>query len=180
LTPTRWAPADSVLSKEFGSEVHSGGAATFLDAFKNDFFPFVDKRYRTSSERILAGYSFSGLFGAYVLFHDSGLFQGYLLGSPSLYWDDGVVLKYEKQYAETHTALAARVFLSCGSLDSPRLVTPVKELGETLQGRAYRGLDLTVHVFDGETHTSGVPAAVTRGFRVLLAPSAPKSSAASH
>jgi predicted alpha/beta superfamily hydrolase len=175
MTPTPWAPADAALTKEFGSDVHSGGAARFLQAFERDFIPFVDKHYRTSSERELVGYSFGGLFGAYVLFRQPDLFQGYLLGSPTLPWDDGVVLKDETAYAATHKALAARVFLSCGSLDDPRLVADVNALAKTLQGRGYAGLQMTEQVFDGETHGSGVPAAVTTGLRVLLAPPAAKS-----
>ncbi len=170
MTPTSWAPADAALTKEFGSDVHSGGAARFLQAFERDFIPFVGGHYRTSSERDLVGYSFSGLFGAYVLFRRPDLFQGYLLGSPTLPWDDGVVLKDETAYAATHQPLAARVFLSCGSLDDPRLVADVNALAKTLQGRGYAGLQMTEQVFDGETHGSGIPAAMIRGLRVLLAP----------
>jgi predicted alpha/beta superfamily hydrolase len=169
LTPTRWPVADSALSKEYGSEVRSGGADKFLLALKTEIVPFVEETYRVSPERMLAGYSFGGLFGAYVLFHEPSLFKDYLLGSPSLAWDTGVVFQYESQYAAAHKDLPARVFLSCGSLEDARMIGPVQKMIETLKGRNYGGLQLTDHEFDGETHISGIPTAISRGLRVLLA-----------
>jgi predicted alpha/beta superfamily hydrolase len=124
MTTTSTPDVDSAASRQLGAEVRTGGAAKFLSALKTEVVPFIEKHFRASSERVFVGYSYGGLFGGYVLFHEPGLFQGYLLGSPSFWWDYGALFRDEKQYADTHKDLAARVFLSYGSLEDSRPSDP--------------------------------------------------------
>ena len=82
----------------------------------------------------------------------------------------------EAQLADRSEDLAARVFLGVGALEEGQgvpwmerfqMVTNVRSLEQRLNARRYPSLELTVHVFEDETHTSVVPAVVTRGLRQL-------------
>ena len=96
-------------------DVISGGAPLFLDFIRKELFPFIESNYRIdANERMLSGYSFGGLFGLYALFHDPGLFNKYFIGSPSIHFKDGISFEYESKYANTHSDLKAKVFMSVG------------------------------------------------------------------
>ena len=107
FTPTAVAGQDS-----------SGGAGAFLEVIKNDIFPYVDAHYRVNSHRTLVGTSLGGLFGLYALFQAPALFQNYVIASPSLWWDHGVIKQYERQYEKKKGSSKAKVFLAIGSLET--------------------------------------------------------------
>ncbi|MCU0636734.1 MAG: alpha/beta hydrolase-fold protein [Gemmatimonadaceae bacterium] len=108
-TPTRsevtWARGD-------------GGAHAFLAFLEESVFPFIGARYAVTTDRALFGFSYGGLFGAYVLAERPGTFAAYLLGSPSVFYDSATV-----QRALSRTASAAadaprpRVLLTAGALE---------------------------------------------------------------
>jgi predicted alpha/beta superfamily hydrolase len=61
-------------------------ANLFLDALTQEMIPFIEANYRTiPSDRCLFGYSSSGFFVLYALFHQPDAFQRYLSGSGDLY-----------------------------------------------------------------------------------------------
>jgi len=169
FTPSRDSASDASFARRSagqrpGEMVRSGGAPTFLRVLTDEIIPFVDARVRTTADRGLWAHSLGGLFALYVLFERPGLFARYAISSPSLGWNGREPVAREATYARTHDALPARVFLSVGAEEGPELFTT---FASTLAARRYRRLDLSSHVFDGETHASVVPAAFSRSLRVL-------------
>ncbi len=153
----------------------SGQAKTFLDFMEKELLPFIASSYRVvSGDYTLAGDSYSGLFGLYTLFNRPKLFSRYIIGSPSIYWDDRVILSYEEALNQSSNELEARVFMSVGALEAvnepafARMVSNVVELDALLKDRRYKGLKLTTHVFEGETHQSVIPATMSRGLREVF------------
>jgi predicted alpha/beta superfamily hydrolase len=53
----------------------------------------------------LSGYSFGGLIGHYVLFHDPTWFNKYFIGSPVIMYEKGITYEYEIIYADTNPDL---------------------------------------------------------------------------
>ena len=151
------------LAEQFGQGLAdliptSGGASDFLRFFQDELFPFVEREYRVDpSDRGIFGHSAGGNFAAWVLFNTPGVFQRYLIGSPFLPWDDGLAYKQEAAYAESHSALPARVFLSVGGKEGEGSIERLKRLKDAMESRDYEGLDLAYTVFEGETHMSGLP-----------------------
>jgi predicted alpha/beta superfamily hydrolase len=81
----------------------SGEAADFLNFIRNEVIPFIDSTYRTDpNTRIGHGHSFGGLFMLYTLFNKPDTFHRYIAASPSIWWDDRIILKHEQAYADTH------------------------------------------------------------------------------
>ncbi len=124
LTPVNVPGADEywgkMLSGMTGREitVRSGGGPLFLNFITDELFPFVESNYRVSSgERCLGGISYGGLFTLYVMLKKPELFTKYFAGSPSIGYGDGVLFKYEEEYAATHDDLNARLFMTVGSLE---------------------------------------------------------------
>jgi predicted alpha/beta superfamily hydrolase len=186
LTPT--------LDKEFAANAHKspvmplaadinpGGAGIFIQFINQELKPFINKTYRTNQDdETLMGYSFGGLFGLYVLFNHTDSFDKYVIGSPSIWFDNSVSLTYEADYAKANKDLDKRIFMSVGGLeqsddpDNPStMITDMKEMFAKLQSRQYPGLLIDHHVFEGETHQSGIGTALNRGLRFVFKDQMPK------
>ncbi len=61
------------------------GVNNLLSFIKDELIPLVDKQYRTSDYRILAGHSKSGLFVIHSLIQEPKLFRAHFAFSPSLH-----------------------------------------------------------------------------------------------
>ena len=57
----------------------SGGSDRFIAFLADELIPFVDRKYRTDTTRILYGESNSGLFGVYSLLTEPDLFEAYIV-----------------------------------------------------------------------------------------------------
>lgn len=150
----------------------TGGAPLYLRFMKEELFPFIKKNYRVSGDAGYAGYSYGGLFGLYVLFHQPEMFQRYLIGSPSIWFDNLVTFKYEEEYAARHSDLSARVFMSIGELEErayteSATTTNMKQLQDKLLNRHYPNLHLQTIVLERETHLSGLATAISQGLREI-------------
>ena len=158
----------------------SPGANAFLHFIREELKPFINANYRTDpNDSTYVGFSGGGTFGLYTLFHHPDTFNRYVIGSPPIHWDNKVVLTYESNYAEHHNDLPVRLFMSVGRREqsddplpliepSHQFVTNLKTVANTLQERHYPGLQLTLHVFEDETHMSVIPATFSRGLRAVF------------
>ena len=145
---------------------HMGGAGAFLRCIREEIKPFIKNNYRINAiESTLSGFSFGGLFALYTLFHFPETFNRYIIGSPTIWWDNGIAYSYEKDYATHNVDLNARVFMSMGSLEASRFQEHIPKFGDLLKQRNYPSLDLQTYTFDNEDHASVAPASVIRGMR---------------
>jgi len=106
----------------------------------------------------LAGLSFGGLFAAYTLFTEPGLFSRYILAGPALAWDNERIWEYEQRYRLHHSRLDARVFTAVGALDHASILETWEKFNGLVASRGYAGLSWEAHRFEGETHISMWPA----------------------
>lgn len=181
-TPT--VPSDTHTSDMPGRAPAFGGAAAYQKFIRDEVFPLVAKHYRVDMDRkIFAGHSYGALLGTQILLTQPTMFKHYILSSPSLWFDDKVLMKREGEYAETHKDMVAEVFLTAGSFETiasdssdPRynrdadLVRDMQAFHRQLQARNYPGLRIQSQVLADEDHLSGNPNAFTRGLKWALPP----------
>src|SRR5687767_722006 len=89
--------------------VGGGGAANFKRFLSSELIPHIERAYRASGFRVLAGHSAGGQFVLYCLTSEPSLFQAYFAFSPSLDWDDNLPQKSLAKSFESTRAL--KVFL---------------------------------------------------------------------
>ena len=137
--------------------------------------PFIAQRYRTDPRQALfLGHSYGGLLGAQILFTDPGMFRGYILGSPSFWYDKHHIFGMEAMYAARHRDLPAKVYMYVGEYETDRfnrtndLVADNRELEGRLKKRKYPNLVLKSDVLNDETHVSVAPRGFTHGLKYLL------------
>jgi hypothetical protein len=84
-----------------------------------------------------------------------------------------LLLDLEARMAAEAADLPARLFLAAGALEEahdPRqaFVSNVYALEARMRQRGYPSLELDFRIFEGETHMSAYPAAVTRGLGAVF------------
>ena len=91
----------------------SGKASDHLQFIQNDVIEYIEGMYSTdSTSRTYIGNSFGGLFGAYILLHSPDTFNHYILGSPSMWWDNEFMLKQNYKFSSDYEG---KVFISVGA-----------------------------------------------------------------
>jgi len=156
-----------------------GEAEGYRRFLADQVLPFVASHYRADMTRkVLAGHSYGSLFAAYVLLTEPSMFNGYVLGSPSLWFDDHLLFERERQFAATHKDLNATVYLGVGGFEGvapknrphdPRYNTDVDMVADTnafaraLASHHYPGLHLHNEVIADENHLTVAPILLTHG-----------------
>ena len=175
LTPTPSAqleyglPVDGVLSITSGKK--SGGAKEFLSFIRDELVPFIDENYNTiEGDRGFFGDSLGGLFGLYTLFHEPDTFSRYIIGSPSIWYDDTVSIKYAEKFLVSDQLLNARIYMSVGELEEAvpdHMVSNVYKMFALLKSKPMPDLDIKMDVIPGETHTSVVGINLIKGIQAV-------------
>jgi hypothetical protein len=158
----------------YGSEIQkvSGGGPLFHGFIADELIPFIAREYRVNRERVLVGHSYGGLFAAWLTLKNPELFGGYVIVSPSLWYDDHLIFKEERRLATTSRDLPARVYLAVGSREGNNqrdMVADLRRFAATLEQRKYPGLRLRWSVEADETHNSVFPGALSDGLRFVSA-----------
>jgi predicted alpha/beta superfamily hydrolase len=89
-----------------------GGADKFYSFIKDELIPFVDKNYRTNSYRTLTGSSFGGVFIMHAFLSNPKLFNAYLTLSPSMWWDNNVMLKRTEDFLKNNPDLKSYLYVT--------------------------------------------------------------------
>jgi hypothetical protein len=192
LTPT----ADASRLSEDQPATMMGGADRFLAFLRDELAPWLDGRHGADpGDATFVGYSLGGLFATHVLLTDPSAFRRYAIGSPSLWWNDGVTFAHEAVYAAANSDLPARVHFSVGGLEtlagrrrfveqlSPAaraaaeaedaadapvdMVADMQRLVDVLRRRGYPSLELESEVLAEEYHETAPARAVSRALRWL-------------
>jgi predicted alpha/beta superfamily hydrolase len=63
-----------------------GGADNFLQFFKQELIPHINKNFKTEGFNVLIGHSYGGVFAMHVLLNDPDLFDAYIAIDPSFWY----------------------------------------------------------------------------------------------
>jgi uncharacterized protein len=147
----------------------SGGGPKFRAFLEKELIPFVDRNYRTiRGDRCLVGHSYGGLFASWNLLATPRLFQRFIIVSPSLWYDDRMIFRLQKEHAARADTLEARAYFAVGASEGNSERDMVMDLQQfTRRLRGYKGLALDADVLGDETHNSVFPRALSNGLRFV-------------
>ncbi|MBB4630912.1 alpha/beta hydrolase [Sphingosinicella soli] len=120
LTPSRGGEREAQTgTNNRASGVGHGGANAFLAFLECELLPRLQATYPImQDDRTIVGHSLGGLFSSWVLFHRPQLFNRYVVVSPSWWWNEYEIWRWEAAYAAVHADLSARVFVTFGGLET--------------------------------------------------------------
>ena len=144
----------------------SGGAEKFLLFINKELIPFIDSTFRTKpGDRTLMGSSLGGLFTLYTLFNEARLFNRYVLTSPAIRWNNGIISTYEKKYSEGGSDIPVKLSMAIGGYED---VNSFQSFVDNLKEKKYKGLDLNTFVIDGIGHSGAKAEGYTRGLQFVF------------
>jgi predicted alpha/beta superfamily hydrolase len=165
------APADAL----------HGQSLRYRDYLRDAVLPFIDSRFRTLPERrVYVGHSYGGLLGAQILMTQPEMFSGYVLGSPSFWFDKKHLLREAPGLLGKLKAIDADVYMYVGEFEAQRIgdtryqkevdmVADNAAFAALLRERGFTGLRLQSDVLADEDHLSVAPRGFTRGLLHTLA-----------
>src|SRR6185503_3585110 len=126
-----------------GRSGQGGGAEMFRSFVADQVVPYMESHFPVSHDRTFIGHSYGGLFCTYVMLTEPDLFNRYVIVSPSLWFENGLMLKVEAEGAPQRRT-AAQVYFAIGSRETPLMVQQLKQFAKQLQ--AQRSLRVTLDV----------------------------------
>ncbi|QYJ96652.1 alpha/beta hydrolase [Shewanella alkalitolerans] len=154
----------------------TGGASHYADYLETQVLPFMAEHYRVDDkERTFVGNSLGGLLGAYLLLEKPNLFDNYVLGSPSV-WFNGEQLLSLTAKPRADDKQVRRVFLAVGAQETPAkagmqhdMVAGADKLGRHLRRQLGDNLVLESLIIAGARHETAFPTTASQGLYWLLA-----------
>lgn len=144
----------------------TGNAKWHMAFLRDTVMPFIENSYRASkADRTFVGNSLGGLFGAYMLLTEPDLFANYILGSPSVWFDDKAILNTSLSKPQTKI----KVYLSVGEYETPAFGEGQDMVAAAVQLRdkiaAYRREDIEINfaIVSGASHATAFPTTAIQG-----------------
>ena len=157
---------DYTPSKAKAWQQDTGNAKGHMAFIRDTVFPFIEQNYRGSNtNRTFVGNSLGGLFGAYMLFTEPELFSNYILGSPSVWFDNNMILAAPVVKPEA----ATRVYISVGEYETPAygegedMVIGASRLRDKIQAIDSGNIKLRFSVVPGASHATAFPTVAIQG-----------------
>jgi len=172
-----------------------GQAEAYTRYLADEVLPYVQANFRADMDRkVFAGHSYGGLLGAHILLSEPGLFQHYILSSPSLWFERGLLLRRAAARAAQHQPMPAKVLLLTGGYETAApaalrrrqdaagraeaarysrsadrdLVGDMQRFEALLKAGRLPGLEIASRVLPGEDHLSVNPVSLSQGLRWVL------------
>ncbi len=144
----------------------TGQAAEHRAFFRDAVFPYIEKNYRTKpADRTFIGHSLGGLFGAYMLLTEPELFANYILGSPSVWFDNSAILQTPMRSPKQKT----NVYLAVGEYETPAfgegqdMVAGAIKLREKLAAAKSLHIEVNFTIIKGASHATSFPTTAIQG-----------------
>jgi predicted alpha/beta superfamily hydrolase len=138
--------------------MEGGQADRFLRFFEAELIPHVDRSYRTTPQRMLAGWSRGGLFVVYSLLERPDLFAARFAHSPALWRDDDRIVK---ELAKAR--LSGFLYLSLGDRENDKMVRAFRKAIRELQATPHPQLRWRADITASADHQSNARLATPVG-----------------
>jgi len=144
----------------------TGQAKAHMEFINSAVFGYIENEYRASNtDRTFVGNSLGGLLGAYIIYNQADMFASYIIGSPSMWFNNHYLLSQAVGVINK----PIKVYISVGALERPEhasrydMVAGAKSLADILtRGKADK-VTVKLSVVDGAHHDTAFPTAAIQG-----------------
>ncbi|HKO42858.1 MAG TPA: alpha/beta hydrolase-fold protein [Pyrinomonadaceae bacterium] len=116
LSPSKPSTTGATGAPQFPT---AGGADKFLQFIETELIPEINKRYRVTPYKILAGHSLGGMFAVHTMVTRPDLFNSYIAVSPALQWDNQLVVKRAEEFFKNRKEFDATFFMTIANEPGP-------------------------------------------------------------
>lgn len=126
-----------------------GGAEKFMHFIKDELIPRMEVDFAADTlrkSRVILGHSFGGLLAAYAFTNFNEVFGNYLMLSPSIWYDNEILLRLEQDHRNNNKNATQLVFMGIGSLEgSGRMLAPFEAFYQRLKNN-YPSMIISRHI----------------------------------
>ena len=158
-------PTESAEDKKIAPVV--GWSATFRRFIRSELMPAVTARYPTTGETAIIGESLAGLFIVETFFLERGMFDTYIAFDPSLWWNNGALVKSAADRLRARASRPGTLYLAASREDRSDLT---QQLAELLRANAPANVTWHFEPMPNETHATIYHPAALAAFRHLFKP----------
>ncbi len=162
---------DYTHKKDNSWKLQTGKALEHAHFIENSVFPYIKSQYRVNDSRTYVGNSLGGLLGAYILLTKPDMFNNYVLGSPSVWFNDNDILKIKpKTNSNKH-----KVFIGVGANETLEfgvlqhdMVNGAKKLESKLSEELFPNVKVKLITIPGANHETAFPTTAIQGLYWLF------------
>ncbi len=145
----------------------AGRASLLTDVLQNELLTTLNKKFRVAPYHVIAGHSLSGLYTSHLAVSRHSAFNAAISISPSLWWDDAVIVsEYQSQHL-TKTAKPFRWFLSMAT-EPNEMPEAFNNMLSALNTHSTAGLYYSYARFPDETHDSTPLVGMAKGLKAVF------------
>ena len=166
ITPANY---NSEFAKLFEQIVSEPSNHTMLDYFEHDLLKAIDEKYRTNGFKIYSGFMGNGALGLFTLLNRPKLFNAYVITSPSLANDFGLITSESKVKLAAKDNQMRFLYLSTGNHQYEQGNLPSFDLFEkALKTSAPTTLDWQIHRNNKNNYMSQPIISIVNGIESLF------------
>lgn len=159
-----------ILKKQMPSQ---GGSEKFIGFFEKELQPFIEKNYKTTDSKMIIGQSLGGLLATEILFKKPHLFDKYVIISPSLWWNDGELLKMNPSLLEERFQQQKDIYIGVGKeglspfFDNHVMEVDANLLFDKIKSGKSKAVQVHFDYLPEEDHATVTHPALFNAFRIL-------------
>ena len=143
-----------------------GGSANYIAFLEKELQPFIQNKYKTNGQGTIIGESLAGLLATEILLKHPGLFDTYIIISPSLWWGDESLLKEAESLLKENARQPIRVVVAApDKQEDVRMYNEAEKLFKIL--KANNHVTAFFDYLPDELHSTVIHQAVYNAFKKL-------------
>lgn len=158
---------DLVMASDVAEEremaPRAGGADKFRAFLRDELKPEIARRYRVNAESAIVGESLAGLFVVETLLIEPTLFDAYIAGDPSVWWNRQAVVRSADARLDAWGQPSKMLFIA--TADHAEMIEGVAILADAIARHTASGIVLLHMPMPDERHNTIFPFAALRGIR---------------
>ncbi|CAN5367557.1 alpha/beta hydrolase [soil metagenome] len=145
-----------------------GGAEKFMEFITGQLIPKMENDFSADTSRksrVILGHSFGGLFAAYAFANHNSVFGSYLMLSPSIWYDNEIILRLEENNRPANKENQQLVFMGLGELENEgRMLAPYMALYQRLKNN-YPLINIASHLEPHVDHNGSKKPNILQGLK---------------
>lgn len=149
------------------SATTGGGADNFLQFFKMELIPYINKNFKAEPFNVLIGHSYGGVFVMHALLNDPDIFDAYIAIDPSFWYKKEMQVKSAQNEFMKTKNWSKPIFIS-GREGSGMKGMGITSMEKVLKSSAPAGLKWKIVAYPNEDHGSVPFKSVYDGLRYIF------------
>jgi predicted alpha/beta superfamily hydrolase len=144
-----------------------GGADNFVQFFRKELIPYINKNFKTEPFNVLIGHSYGGVFVMHALLNDPDLFDAYIAIDPSFWYKNQMQVKSAQNEFQKSKNWNKSIFIS-GREGEAMKGMGIISMEKVLKSSAPAALKWKVVAYPNEDHGSVTFKSVYDGLRYIF------------